>query len=59
MEIRGENTKLMTNNNNSMTTDIKIAGHTLDEVNNFKYLGAIISEEVPYPKKSPESLKPQ
>ena len=35
----------MTNNINGMTTALHIAGNTLDEVQSFKYLGAIISEE--------------
>ena len=38
-------TKLMTNNNNGMTTDVQIAGNTLDEVQSFKYVCAIINEE--------------
>ena len=40
-----EKTKLMTNNNNGMTTDVQIVENTLDEVQSFKYLSAIISEE--------------
>ena len=35
----------MTNNNDGITTDVQIAGNTLDEVQIFKYIGAIISEE--------------
>ena len=45
MEISGDKTKLITNNNNGMTTDIQTIGNTLDEVQSFNYLGAIISEE--------------
>ena len=45
MGINGEKMKLMANNNNGMTTDMQIAGNTLDKVQSFKYLGAIISEE--------------
>ena len=46
MEISGEKTKkIMTNNINGMTTALHIAGNTLYEVQSFKYLGAIISEE--------------
>ena len=45
MEISGEKTKIMTNNINGMTTALHIAGNTLDELQSFKYLGAIISEE--------------
>ena len=40
-------TKLMMNNNNGMTTDIQIARNTLDEVQSFKFLDAIIGEEGP------------
>ena len=40
----------MTNNNNGMTTDVQIVGSTLDEVQSFKYLGAIISEECSKPE---------
>ena len=36
--------KIMTNNINGITTALHIAGNTLDEVQSFKYLGAIISE---------------
>ena len=50
MEIRGEKTKLMTNNNNGISTDVQIAGNTLDEVRTYKYLGAIISEEDSQPE---------
>ena len=45
IEISGEKTKIMTNNINGMSTALHIAGNTLDEVQSFKYLGAIISEE--------------
>ena len=45
MEISGENTKYMTNNNNCMTKDVQIAENTIDEVHRFKYLGTIIIEE--------------
>ena len=45
MEISEEKTTLMTNNDDGMTTDIQIAGNTLDEVKSFKYLDTIISEE--------------
>ena len=38
-EISGEKTKLITNNNNGMTTDIQIAGNTLDEYQRFNYFG--------------------
>ena len=38
-------TKVMTNNPNGFQREIKIKGQRLEEVENFKYLGAIISNE--------------
>ena len=43
MEIGPEKTKVMTNNPNGFQIEIKIKGQRLEEVENFKYLGAIIS----------------
>ena len=45
MEIGQENTKGMTNNPNGFQREIKIKGQRMEEVENFKYLGAIISNE--------------
>ena len=45
MEIDPDKTKVMTNNPNGFQRDIKIKGKRLEEVDNFKYLGAIISKE--------------
>ena len=45
MQINAEKTKLMTNNNNGFSTDIRVNGEKLDCVNRFKYLGAIIADE--------------
>ena len=45
MEIGPDKTKMMTNNPNCFQREIKIKGHMLEEVENFKYLGAIISNE--------------
>ena len=42
MEIGPDKTKVMTNNPNGFQRDIKIKGQRLEEVENFKYLGAII-----------------
>ena len=44
MEIGPDKTKVMTNNPNGFQREIKIKGQRLD-VENFKYLGAIISNE--------------
>ena len=45
MEIGPDKTKVMTNNPNSFQREIKIKGQRLEEVENFKYLWAIISNE--------------
>ena len=45
MEISPDKTKLMTNNPNGFQREIKIDGQRLEEVENFKYLGATISNE--------------
>ena len=45
MEIGPDKTKVMTNNPNGFQREIKIKGQRLEEVENFKCLGAIISNE--------------
>jgi hypothetical protein len=45
MQINAEKTKLMTNNTNGFSTDIRFNGEKLDCVNRFKYMGAIIADE--------------
>ena len=45
MEIGPDKTKVITNNPNGFQREIKIKGQRLEEVENFKYLGAIISNE--------------
>ena len=45
MEIGPDKTKVMTNIPNGFQREIKIKGQRLEEVENFKYLGAIISNE--------------
>ena len=52
MEIGPEKTKVMTNNPYCFQREIKIKGQRLEEVENFKYLGAIIANE----GSKPESL---
>ena len=37
--------KIMTNNKNGICAEIKVNGQALDTVSNFKYLGAIVSDE--------------
>ena len=50
MEIGPDKTKVMTNNPNGFQREIKIKGQRLEEMENFKYLGAIISKEGSKPK---------
>ena len=45
MEIGPDKTKVMTNNQSGFQIEIKIRGQRLEEVENFKYLGALISKE--------------
>ena len=45
MEINPDKTKVMTNNPYGFQREIKIQGQRLEEVENFKYLGAFISKE--------------
>ena len=44
-EISAEKTKLMTNNTNSIKTEIKVNGQKLETVTSFKYLGSVITDE--------------
>ena len=45
MEICPDKTKVMTNSPNGFQREIKIKGQRLEELENFKYLGAIFSNE--------------
>ena len=45
MEISAENTKLMTNNAQGISTEIKVNGQRLETVTSFRYLGSIITDE--------------
>ena len=45
MEIDPDKTKVMTNNPNGFQRETKIKGQRLESVENFKYLGAIISKD--------------
>ena len=45
MEISAEKTQLMTNNTNGISIDIRFNGEKLDEVDSFKYLGAVIKDQ--------------
>ena len=45
MEISAEKTKLMTNNATGISIDIKINSEKLGEVDSFKFLGAVITDQ--------------
>ena len=45
MKISAEKTKLMTNNVNDISIDIKINSEKLDEVDSFKYVGAVVTDQ--------------
>ena len=45
VEISKEKTKLMINNTNSISIDIRIIGGKLDEVDSFEYLGAVVTDQ--------------
>ena len=45
MEISAEKTKLMSNNPQGITSQINIGNQKLEAATQFKYLGAVISEE--------------
>ena len=45
VEIGKKKTKLMTNNTNSISIDIRIIGEKLDEVDSFEYLGAVVADQ--------------
>ena len=50
MEISAEKTKQMTNNVNGISIDITINSEKLDEVESFKKLGAIVTDQGSKPK---------
>ena len=45
MKISAEKTKLMTNNANGISIDNRVHGEKLDEVDSFKYLGAVVTDQ--------------
>ena len=45
MEISAEKTKLMTNNTQGISTEVKVNGQRLQTVTSFRYLGSVITDE--------------
>ena len=45
MEISAEKTKLMTNNTEGISSDIRFGNQNLETVQSFKYLGSVITDE--------------
>ena len=50
MQIGTEKTKLMTNNANGISSNIRVKGEKLETVQSFKYLGAIVTDEGSMPE---------
>ena len=58
-EISAEKTKLMANNANGVSMNIRINGEKLDKVKSFKYLGTVVKVRVPSMKDCPELHRQQ
>ena len=54
MEISAEKTKLVTNNTSDINTEIRVNEQRLGTVTSFKYLGSVITDDVPSLRYSPE-----
>ena len=50
MQISAVKTKLMTNNTNGISSNIRVNGEKLETVQSFKYLGAIVTDEGSMPE---------
>ena len=50
MQISAEKTKLMTNNTNGISSNIRVNGEKLKSFQSFKYLGAIVTDEGSMPE---------
>ena len=54
MEINSQKTKIMTNYKTGFQQQVKIGGATLEQVHQFKYLGAVVSDKAQGLKCVPE-----
>ena len=59
MKISAQKAKLMTNNTSGINTEIKVNRQKLETVTSFKYLGSVITEEVPSLRHSPGQHRQQ
>ena len=50
IQISAEKTKLMTNNTNDIISDMRVNDENLKTVQSFKYVGAIVNDEVSMPE---------
>ena len=50
MQISADKTKLMINNTNGISSNIRVKGEKLETVQSFKYLGAIVTDEGSMPE---------
>ena len=50
MKINAKKTKLMTNNTQGISTEVKVNGQRLETVKSFRYLGSIITDECSKPE---------
>ena len=50
MQISAEKTKLMTNNTNGISSNTRVNGEKLENIQSFKYLGAIVTDEGSMPE---------
>ena len=53
MEISAEKSKMMTNNIDGISIDIRVNGRKLNEVNSFKYMGAVVIDQGSTPELLP------
>ena len=50
MQISTEKTKLMTNNTNGISSNIRVKGENMETIQTFKYVGAIVTDEESMPE---------
>ena len=58
MKISAEKTKLMTNNTNGISSNIRVNSEKLETVQSFKYLGAMVTDKGSMPEYAPGLPRP-